>query len=175
MPRRPRSSARDLTVAAIVAALYAALGYFGNVFSLPFGPVQIRFAEALTVLPFLFPASVPGLAIGCLLTNLLSPYGPLDVIFGTLATAVAALLTRKTKRVWLAPLPPILTNLLILPILWSWAQVGEINDAFRAALIFNAATFLPGQIVACYGLGLLLLRTLPRIPPLRDYMGQANP
>jgi len=169
MSRRPYS-ARDLTVAAVVAALYAVLGYFGGLFSLTFGPIQIRFAEALTVLPFFFPAAVPGLSLGCLITNLASPYGPLDIIFGTLATAIAALLTRRTKRVWLAPLPPILTNLLILPILWSWAQVGTINEAFWAAWAFNAATFLPGQIVACYGLGLLLLRVLPRIPPLRDYM-----
>ena len=163
-------SARYLTLAAIVAALYTVLGYFGNIFSLTFGPIQIRFAEALTVLPFFFPAAVPGLTLGCFLTNLLSPYGPLDVIFGTLATAAAAVLTRKVRHVWLAPLPPILTNLLVLPLLWSWTEIGEINEAFRAAVVFNAATFLPGQIVACYGLGLLLLRALPRIKPLREMM-----
>ena len=79
---------RDLTVAAIIAALYAVMGYFGNVFGLTFGAVQIRFAEALTVLPFLFPATAPGLAIGCLITNLLSPYGPIDVVLGTLASVL---------------------------------------------------------------------------------------
>ena len=81
---------RDLTIAALIAALYTVMGYFGNVFGLTFGPIQFRFAEALTVLPFLFPAAAPGLAVGCLITNLLSPYGPVDVIFGTLATAIAA-------------------------------------------------------------------------------------
>ena len=55
---RPASSARSITVAAVVAALYAVLGYFGNIFSLTFGAIQIRFAEALTVLPFFFPAAV---------------------------------------------------------------------------------------------------------------------
>ena len=164
------NSARYLTVAAVVAALYTVLGYFGNIFSLTFGPIQIRFAEALTVLPFFFPAAVPGLALGCFLTNLLSPYGPLDVVFGTLATAVAAVLTRKAKHTWLAPLPPILANLIVLPPLWSWTEIGAINEAFGAACLFNAATFLPGQIVACSGLGLLLLRALPRIPTLRDMM-----
>lgn len=163
-------SARYLTLAAIVAALYTVLGYFGSIFSLTFGPIQIRFAEALTVLPFFFPAAIPGLTLGCFLTNLFSPYGPLDVIFGTLATAIAAILTRRAKHKGLAPLPPILTNLIILPILWAWTEVGAINDAFRAAVVFNAATFLPGQIVACYGLGLLLLRALPRIKPLREMM-----
>ena len=64
---------RDLTFAAAVAALYAVLGYFGDIFGLTFGAVQFRFAEALTVLPFLFPAAAPGLAIGCLIVNLASP------------------------------------------------------------------------------------------------------
>ena len=169
---RPASSARSITVAAVVAALYAVLGYFGNIFSLTFGAIQIRFAEALTVLPFFFPAAVPGLTVGCLITNLASPFGPLDVIFGTLATAVAAALTRRVKTPWLAPLPPILTNLLILPLIWSWTEAGAINGAFRSAWLFNAATFLPGQIAACYGLGFLLLRTLPRIKPLREMMPQ---
>ena len=86
-------SVLDLGLAAMVAALYALLGYFGDILLLTFGPIQCRIAEALTVLPFLFPATAPGLAIGCLITNLLSPYGPIDVIFGTLATAIAAWLT----------------------------------------------------------------------------------
>ena len=106
---------RDLTLAAMVAALYAVLGYFGDLFSLTFGPVQLRFAEALTVLPFLFPVTAPGLAVGCLITNLLSPYGPVDIIFGTLATAIAAAWTAKVPRWYLAGLPPILVNALILP------------------------------------------------------------
>lgn len=76
---------RDLTFAAMVAALYAVMGYFGNIFGLTFGVVQFRFAEALTVLPFLFPATAPGLVVGCLITNLLSPYGPIDAVMGTLA------------------------------------------------------------------------------------------
>ena len=79
---------RDLTFAAAVAALYAVLGYFGDIFGLTFGAVQFRFAEALTVLPFLFPAAAPGLAIGCLIVNLASPVGPLDIVFGTLASVI---------------------------------------------------------------------------------------
>lgn len=160
----------DLTVAAVIAALYAVLGYFGSVFSLTFGPVQIRFAEALTVLPFLFPAAAPGLAIGCLITNLASPYGMLDVIAGTLATALAAQLTARVKKPWLAPLPPVVCNLILLPPLWAWAQVNALGPAFFAAWGLNALTFLPGQIVACWGLGSLLLRYLPRIKPLRDQL-----
>ena len=163
----PRSSVRNLTVAALVAALYAVLGYFGNIFGLTFGVIQIRFAEALTVLPFLFPAAGPGLVIGCLITNLLSPYGPVDVIFGTLATAIAAWLTAKMPRWYLAALPPVVANLIILPPMWAWAEIGGVNAAFWAACAFNAITFVVGETVACYGLGTILLRVLPKIEPLR--------
>ena len=165
---------RDLVLAAMAAALYAVMGYFGNVFGLTFGPVQIRFAEALTVLPFLFPAAAPGLAIGCLITNLLSPYGPMDIIFGTLATAVAAGLTMKMPKWYLAALPPILVNALILPPMWAWAEVGAVDSAFWAACGFNVLTFIPGEALACYVLGTLLLFALPKVPALRPYMQEGR-
>lgn len=167
-----KMSVRDLTLAAVVAALYAVLGYFGDLFGLTFGAVQIRFAEALTVLPFLFPATAPGLAIGCLLTNLLSPYGPVDIIFGTLATAIAAGLTMKMPKWYLAALPPIIVNMLILPPIWAWAEVGAVNSAFWAACGFNAGTFAVGECIACYVLGTLLLKALPRISCFRPLLAE---
>ncbi len=159
-------SVRDLTAAALIAALYTVMGYFGNVFGLTFGPIQIRFAEALTVLPFLFPATAPGLAVGCLITNLLSPYGPIDVVLGTLATAVAAWLTMKMPKWYLAAIPPIVMNLLILPPMWAWTQVGGFVDGFWGAWGYNAITFVIGEVVACYVLGTILLKVLPKIPNL---------
>lgn len=158
-----RFSTRDLTLAAMVAALYALMGYFGDILQLTFGPVQVRFAEALTVLPFLFPAAAPGLAVGCLITNLLSPYGPVDVIFGTMATAIAAWLTVKMPRWQLAALPPIVVNALVLPPMWAWAEVGAVNSAFWLACGWNALTFIPGEALACYVLGTVLLKALPKI------------
>lgn len=158
---------RKLTLAAMVAAVYAVLGYFGDIFGLTFGAIQLRFAEALTVLPFLYPATAPGLALGCLITNLLSPYGPVDILFGTLATALAAWLTAKMPRWYLAALPPILVNALILPPIWAWAETGAISSAFWSALGFNALTFILGEAVVCYVLGTLLLRLLPQIPGLK--------
>ena len=160
-------SARDLTFAALVAALYAVMGYFAYIFGLAFGPVQCRFAEALTVLPFVFPAAAPGLTVGCLLTNLLSPYGPLDPIFGTLATAIAAWLTIRMPRWYLAALPPILVNALILPAIWAWTDVGAVNAAFWLAYGWNALTFIPGEALVCYVLGTLLLKELPQISYLK--------
>lgn len=157
---------RDLTVAALIAALYAVMGYFGNVFGLTFGAVQVRFAEALTVLPFLFPAAAPGLAVGCLITNLISPYGPIDVILGTLATAIAAWLTAKMPKWYLAAIPPIVVNLLFLPPMWAWTQVGGFAEGFWGAWAYNALTFVIGEVIACYGLGTILLKVLPKIPGL---------
>ena len=165
-------SVRDLTFAAMVAALYAVMGYFGDILSLTFGPVQLRFAEALTVLPFLFPAAAPGLAVGCLITNLLSPYGPVDVIFGTLATAIAAWLTIRMPRWYLAALPPILVNAVILPPMWAWAEVGAVNSAFWMACGWHAVTFLIGETLVCYVLGTLLLKALPQIGYLKPIARQ---
>ena len=156
-------SARALTLSAMVAALYFVLCYFGNIFQLTFGPVQVRLGEALTVLPFLFPVTAPGLAVGCLLTNILSPYGPIDMVVGTLATAVAAFLTARMPRWYLAALPPVLVNMVILAPMWSWAEVGAVNSAFWAVCGFNAATFAVGEVAACYVLGTVLLLALPKV------------
>lgn len=157
------SKVQKLAMAAMVAAIYFVLCYFGNIFQLTFGPVQVRLGEALTVLPFLFPATAPGLALGCLITNLLSPYGPLDMVLGTLATAIAAFLTARMPRWYLAALPPVLVNMVILAPMWSWAEVGAVNDAFWAACGFNAATFAVGEVAACYVLGTVLLLALPKV------------
>ena len=154
---------RELTLAAVVAAVYFVLCYFGNIFQLTFGPVQVRLGEALTVLPFLFPATAPGVAMGCLLTNVLSPYGPIDMVVGTLATAVAAWLTMKTPRWYLAALPPIVMNALLLPPMWAWAEAGAVNGAFWAAYWFNLWTFVAGEAIACYVLGTVLLKALPKV------------
>jgi uncharacterized membrane protein len=164
---------KDLTLAAMVAALYAVMSYFANIFGLAYGPVQFRFAEALTVLPFLFPATAPGLFIGCLIANLLSPYGFLDIIFGSLATLLAALWTMKMPNKWLAPLPPVVCNVVIVSgvIAFQQAQAGE---AFLPAYLFNAATIGLGEAVVCYGLGLLLLRFLPNIEALRSMIPEAH-
>ena len=167
-------SVRELTLAAVVAAVYFVLCYFGNIFQLTFGPVQVRLGEALTVLPFLFPATAPGVALGCLLTNVLSPYGPIDMVVGTLATAVAAWLTTKMPRWYLAALPPIVINALLLPPMWAWAEAGAVNGAFWAAYWFNLWTFVAGEAIACYVLGTVLLKALPKVKFFRPMIPAAH-
>ena len=158
---------RDLTLAALVAALYAVLSYFGNIFGLTYGPIQCRFSEALCVLPFLFPATVPGLFLGCLITNLMSTVGPLDIIFGSLATLLAAAWTARARSRLTAPLPPVVCNGVIVGAMIAWYEVG-FGPGFWAAFAFNGATVALGELIACYVLGSLLLTLLPRISFFRD-------
>ena len=138
-----RFSARRLTLAALVGAMYVVLGYFGNIFSLTFGVVQCRFAEALTVLPFLFPVTAWGLFVGCVITNLLSPYGPLDMVFGSLATLLAAHLTARCKNRWLATLPPVVCNAVIVSAVIAFQEVAGLPvNGQVSAITWNALTDL---------------------------------
>lgn len=165
-----RSRTKDLTLAAMVAALYAVMGYFGNLFGLTFGPVQFRFAEALTVLPFLFPSAVPGLFVGCLIVNLLSPYGPLDIVVGSAATLLAAVWTSRLKHKWLAPLPPVVCNTVLVGFTIGWAEAGGFTAALPAAWAWNGFTVGVGELGVCYALGLPLLSLLPRLRSVRPYL-----
>ncbi len=161
-------STKDLTLAAMVAALYAVMGYFGNIFGLTFGPIQFRFAEALTVLPFLFPATVPGLFVGCVIVNLLSPYGPLDIVVGSAATLIAAVWTSKLNNKWLAPLPPVLCNTVLVGFTIGWAEANGFTAALPMAWLVNGLSVGVGELGVCYLLGMLLLELLPRIGYFRS-------
>lgn len=160
---------RDLTLAAVIAAVYAVL-----TLTLPipqYGGVQLRVAEALTVLPFLFPAAIPGLAVGCFLANVLGSPFVLDWVFGTLATLLSALCTARLRFRHLAPLPPVICNALIVGAEIAYFSTLE-GAAFLPAFVLNALSVGLGELIACYGLGLLLLSVLPRTPYLRDFIPQ---
>ena len=158
-----RLSTKQLTFTALLAAVYALLTV-----TLPipqFSGVQIRFAEALTVLPFLFPAAAPGLVVGCFIANLFSPF-PLDMVFGTFATLLACLLTARMPNRWLAPLPPVLCNALIVGFEIAWSTAG-FTPGFWPAFVLNMFTVGLGELCACYLLGLPLLSALLRLPQVR--------
>ena len=160
---------RHITTAAAVGAVYAAMSILGSVFGVTFGPVQCRFAEALCVLPFFFPETVWGLFVGCLITNLLSPYGLVDLVVGSLATLLGAFLTSRCGKKWLAPLAPVVCNGLLVGGMLAWEQVG-FADAFFAAFALNAGSVALGELLACYGLGAVLLWRLPRIGFFKNRM-----
>ena len=163
---KSRFTTRQLATAGIIAAVYTVMSMCASVFGIAYGPIQCRFSEALTVLPFILPEAIPGLFIGCLVTNLMSTVGPLDIIFGSLATLIAALWTRRMPNKWLAPLPPVVCNAIIIGAMIAWYEVG-FTGAFGASFAFNAFTVGVGEAIACYVLGLLLLQVMERVPALR--------
>lgn len=140
--------------AGIIAALYVVLTFVANVFGLANHAVQVRFSEALTILPFFTPAAIPGLVLGCLLANILTGCALPDIIFGTLATLIGAVLTYRLRgNKWLAPLPPIAANTVIVPFILFYAY------GFRP-LWFSFLTVGAGELISCGILGMLLLNIL---------------
>ena len=155
-----------ITQAAVIAALYVVLTYFINAFGLANGAIQIRISEALTILPYFTPAAIPGLAIGCLLSNLITGCLATDVIFGTLATLLGAVGTYALRRFkWLAPLPPIVANTIVVPLVLKFAY--QLEDAYW----FLVLTVGAGEILSCGVLGMMLLFALN---PARHVLFEGN-
>jgi len=145
-----------LTEAALIAALYVVLTGVSALLGLSSGTIQVRLGEVLTVLPFLTPAAIPGVTVGCLLANILTGGLPWDIVFGTLATLIGALGTYLLRHTHftLAPLPPILANALIIPLVLQ--NVYGVPDAYPFLLL----TVGIGEILSAGVLGTVLLRAL---------------
>lgn len=144
-----------LTYAALIAALYVILSLVSNLFGLASGAVQIRISEALTVMPVFTPAAVPGLFAGCIVSNILTGCAPWDIVLGSLATLIGALLTRSLrKHDILCLLPPVAANTLILP--WVLSLVYH----FDGSIWYFAVTIFAGEMFSCGILGYLLRKTL---------------
>lgn len=144
-----------MAYAAMIAAIYIVLTM---VFApVSFGPVQLRISEALCILPFFTPAAIPGLFLGCLLSNLLCGAAALDVVFGSLATLIGAWASYGIrKRKWAVCLPPIAVNTMIIP--WVLRYAYGSPDIIPYAMV----TVGTGEILAIGVLGNLLLVTLER-------------
>ena len=150
---------RYLTYAAVIAALYVVLTWFSALFGLSGqNLIQVRLSEALCILPYFTPAAVPGLAIGCLISNLLTGAHVLDILFGTLATLLGAIGTRMLRK-WrfLTPLPPILANTIIVPFVLRYAYL--MVDVTMPLLFLTVAA---GEIISVGVLGTLLLLALQK-------------
>ena len=148
-----KKSTQFIATAAAVAALYVVLTYLANAMGLASGVIQVRFSEALTILPAFTGAAVPGLYVGCLLANILTGAIPEDIIFGSLATLIGAMGTyalRKSGKVWALPLPPIAANTVIVPLVLHFAY------KFGDAMWFLVLTVGAGEIISCGILGILL-------------------
>lgn len=154
---------RFITHAAVIAALYttltllAVLTPFG---AISFGPTQIRFSEALTILPAFTTAAIPGLFIGCLISNIVGTAlglsaGILDIVFGSLASLLAAYLSyRLRKYKWLVPLPPVVINALVIGLI--------LYQVFNFPLVPTILSIGLGQVGACYIMGMPLYFVLDK-------------
>lgn len=156
-----------LVQGAVIAALYAALTYAAGLANLAYGSVQFRFSEALTVLAAFTPAAIPGLAVGCFLGNLASPFGMLDILCGTAATLLAALCGYAARHVRVRSVP--LLSLLF-PVLFNALIVGAeitlfLPDGFTVKGYFLQALWVGlGELVVCCAGGIPLALALQKLP-----------
>lgn len=154
--KKTNNHAMLLVHAAMIAALYVVLTFIANALGLASSVIQVRFSEALTILPYFTPAAIPGLFVGCLLSNVLTGCALPDIIFGSLATLIGAIFTRRLRRFkWLAPVPPIVANAVIVPFVLLYAY------GIRP-LWFSFVTVTIGEIISCGVLGMILLVALQK-------------
>lgn len=152
-----KKNALFLTQAAMIAALYVVLTYIANLFGLASGVIQIRLSEMLCILPVFTPAAIPGLFIGCLLSNILTGCVIWDIIFGSLATlagAVGTYLLRNHRFVF--TLPPVAANMIVVPLVLQYAY--GVPDA----IWYLAVTVGAGEVISICILGMLLYKLLYR-------------
>ncbi len=148
---------KKLARAGVLAGLYFVFSF--AVPALTYGPFQFRFSEAFCVLPALFPESILGITIGCLLANVLSPFGALDMVLGTFATLIASICTYfLRKRLPLASFPPVIINALIVPLIFVLNKTDFLYGMNFGLILFS-------QTVIIYGLGLPLAYALKKALP----------
>ena len=151
-------SARQLTTAAAIAALYTVLSLASSFIPPVGGVFQFRVSEALTILPYFTPAAIPGLFIGCLLSNLITGALPYDLVFGSLATLIAALITaymcKRGMSKWLAPLPAVVMNALVVGAVLCYGY--QVGVSYPVCALYVGA----GEAISCYAVGMPLLAAL---------------
>ena len=168
-----------LAVMAVIAAAYAALTVV--LAPISYGPVQFRVSEALTALPFLMPGAVWGIFAGCILANLYTG-SVLDIVFGSLATLLAGLLTawfgkkgNTVKNRLLGCLMPVLFNAVIVGAVLTWGYgFQEFPDKPLASYGFNALTVGLGEAGVLYLIGYTLIRQLPKVKAIREFIDRFN-
>ena len=145
-----------LTHAAMIAAIYVVLTLAFRPFS--FGEIQVRIAEALTILPVFTPAAVPGVFVGCLISNIIGGGILPDIIFGSLATLIGAVFTYRLreKTPFLAPVPPIAANTVIVPLVLRYGY------GINLPVPFMMLTVGIGEVLSCGVLGLVLYSALKK-------------
>lgn len=158
-----KNSAAFAAQSAVIAAMYIALTYFLQPISFSGG--QFRLSEALTLLPVLTPAAVPGLTIGCLISNFSSPYGIIDIVLGTAATLLSSILVRKTKNIRFKNLPLLSA---VFPVIFNAVCVGAsitiMNPTGNTLVLFltTAGSIALSESAVCFLLGVPLCRAIEK-------------
>lgn len=142
---------RHITESAVIAALYTVFTYLTSLFGLASGVIQVRISEALIALVCFTPSAIPGLFIGCIISNLVTGGVAIDVIFGSLATLIGAILGRLLRNhPYLSPIPTVIANSVIVPFVLRYAYGAE------GSLAYFALTVGIGEIISAWILGSLL-------------------
>ena len=146
-----------ITKSAMIATLYIILTYITNLFGLANGAIQIRISEALTILPCFTVAAIPGLAIGCLVSNVITGCTVLDIVFGTIATLIGAIGTYMLRKYkYIAVLPPIVSNTVIIPCVLIYAT------GISVSFWYVALTVCIGEFISCGLFGIYLYNVLKK-------------
>lgn len=163
--KKTSAGAPYIAKAAVIAAAYTALSYLSAAFGLAFGPVQFRLSEALCLLPLVFPEAVAGLTVGCLLSNIISSVSPFDMLIGTFATFIAALLTKKLSGVRIKN-EPVLSYLspVIVNALFVGAEIAFFTsrDTFAAAFAMNALSVGAGEAAVILIPGIIITKEISK-------------
>lgn len=154
-----------LVFSAVIAAIYTVLTLL--LAPISYGQIQVRVSESLTLLPFLSSYSIWGVFLGCIISNLIGGNGIIDVVFGSLATLIAAILTYyigksdlKFKK-YLAPLPPIIINAVVIGFI--------LNYTLKLPLLLSIIWVGLGEAISCYVLGLILISIIEKNKKLMSY------
>ena len=151
-----------ITQGAIIAALYVVLTMLANAMGLANYAIQVRFSEALCILPFFTVAAIPGLTVGCLISNILTGAIIWDVMFGSFATLLGAIgtyLLRKNKVLMM--LPPVIANAVIVPFVlrYGYGLSWEMNGV-ELTIPYFAITVGIGELISVCLLGGALFKAL---------------
>ena len=153
---KAKLNTRTIALSGIVAAVYAVITI---VWPLSYGSVQFRLSEALCVLPAFVPVTGIGLTVGCLVANLFSTVSALDIVIGTIATAIGCVFTTRCKKVWAMPLPTVISNTVLVGAMLAFVYS---PDALLQGFVVNAAGVALGELVVLYALGVPLAVYLKR-------------
>ena len=161
-----KKNTRFLAQAGMIAAIYTALTLISAMFGLASGAIQIRISEMLCVLPIYTAAAIPGVTVGCLISNIICGGTVYDIIFGTLATLIGVLIAYFIRHLpYLASIPTILSNAIIIPVVLIVSGVGGWN-----MFPYFAATVGLGEIIACGVLGTVLVVYMEKHPSARKML-----